>query len=85
MEIKRFAQKYGFSFHTDAFTTRNGESLKIIKNRRNDLAHGFISFKHCGQDRTFSEMENIKNQSLLYIEQILNNINTFLKNKDYLK
>jgi MAE_28990/MAE_18760-like HEPN len=85
IEIKRFAQKYGFSFHTDAMTTRNGEPLKTIKNRRNDLAHGFISFKHCGQDRTFSEMENMKNQSLLYIEQILNNMDTFLKNKDYLK
>lgn len=85
IEIKRFAQKYGFSFHTDAITTRNGESLKTIKNRRNDLAHGFISFKHCGQGRTFSEMENMKNQSLSYIEQILNNMDLFLKNKDYLK
>jgi hypothetical protein len=59
--------------------------LKTIKNRRNDLAHGFVSFKDCGQGRTFSEMENMKKQSLLYIEQILNNMDLFLKNKDYLK
>jgi MAE_28990/MAE_18760-like HEPN len=85
IEIKRFAQKYGFSFHTDAMTTRNGEKLKTIKNQRNDLAHGFVSFKNCGKERTFSEMEEMKNQSLLYVEQILNNIALFLEKKEYLK
>lgn len=85
IEIKRFAQKYGFSFYTDAVATGNGEKLKTIKNRRNDLAHGFVSFKTCGKDRTFSEMEAMKNQSILYIEQILANMDTFLKSKAYLK
>lgn len=85
LEIKRFAQKYGFSTHTDAIKTANGDKLKTIKNQRNDLAHGFVSFKTCSKDRTFPEMEQIKNQSMLYVEQILANMDTFLKNKKYLK
>jgi hypothetical protein len=84
-EIKKIAQKYGFSAHTDARKTRNGEKLKIIKNRRNELAHGFRSFQECGEERTFQEMKAIKDECLLYIEQILKNIDSFLKNKDYLK
>jgi hypothetical protein len=84
-EIKKMAQKYGFSIHTDARKTKNGEKLKTIKNRRNELAHGFKSFQECGEERSFQEMKAIKEECLLYIEQILKNIDTFLKNKAYLK
>jgi hypothetical protein len=83
-EIKKMAQKYGFSAHTDARKTQNGEKLKTIKNRRNELAHGFKSFQECGEERTFQEMKAIKDECLLYIEQILKNIDVFLKNKTYL-
>jgi hypothetical protein len=84
-EIKKIGQKYGFSVHTEARKTKNGEKLKIIKNRRNELAHGFKSFQECGAERTFQEMKMIKEESLLYVEQILKNIDAFLKNKAYLK
>jgi hypothetical protein len=83
--IKGIAKKYGFSIDTDARETNDGAALVKVKDNRNDLAHGFISFKECGQDRSILEMEKIKNQSLLYIEQILNNIDDFVKNKKYLK
>jgi hypothetical protein len=84
-EIKKMAQKYGFSTHTDARKTRNGEHLSTIKKRRNELAHGFKSFKDCGKAKIFQEMRQIKDQSLLYVEQILKNIDDFLKKKHYLK
>ena len=83
--IKEYSQKYGFSSNTVNRDTRDGVTLLTIKNKRNHLAHGVISFKECGQDRSLLEMEKIKNQSLLYIEQILNNIDDFVKNKKYLK
>jgi hypothetical protein len=83
--IKRLGQQYGFSVHTDARKTKNGEKLKIIKNRRNELAHGFKSFQECGQERTFQEIKLIKTESLLYLEQILKNIADFLTAKRYLK
>ncbi|MEN9610069.1 MAG: hypothetical protein RLZZ628_883 [Bacteroidota bacterium] len=84
-EIKKIAQKYGFSAHTDARKTQNGEPLRTIKKRRNELAHGFKSFKDCGKAKTFQEMRQIKEQSLLYVEQILRNIADFLEQKRYLK
>jgi hypothetical protein len=37
------------------------------------------------EERTFQEMKAIKDECLLYIEQILKNIDSFLKNKAYLK
>lgn len=83
--IKDISRKYGFSIHTDARKTKNGEKLMIIKKQRNHLAHGFVSFKECGQEKSLQEMKDIKNESLLYIEQILNNIEQFLEYKKYLK
>ncbi|MEO0043393.1 MAG: hypothetical protein RL329_2841 [Bacteroidota bacterium] len=83
--IKDISRRYGFSTETQAMDTKNGEKLKAIKRNRNDLAHGFVSFKECGQERGILEMEEIKNESLLYIEQILNNIEQFLEDKKYLK
>jgi hypothetical protein len=83
--IKAYSKKYGFSSNTVNDDTRDGINLLAIKDKRNDLAHGRISFKECGQDRSLLEMEEIKNQSLRYIEQILNNIDDFVKNKKYLK
>ncbi|MEY4934959.1 MAG: hypothetical protein RIS64_1318 [Bacteroidota bacterium] len=83
--IKDISRKYDFSTHTDARETQNGAALEKVKTKRNHLAHGFISFKECGQEIDIFDMEKIKNQSLLYIEQILNNIDDFVKNKKYLK
>ncbi|MEN9610612.1 MAG: hypothetical protein RLZZ628_1426 [Bacteroidota bacterium] len=83
--IKDISLKYGFSNRTDAQKTDNGKKLETIRKRRNLLAHGFISFTDCGRERDITEMEELKNESLLYIEQILNNIDQFLKDKQYLK
>jgi MAE_28990/MAE_18760-like HEPN len=83
--IKDISRKYGFSIRTEAEKTKNGEKLATVKKRRNHLAHGFMSFKECGQERPFEMVRAIKEESLLYIEQILNNIEQFLEDKKYLK
>jgi MAE_28990/MAE_18760-like HEPN len=83
--IKDISRKYDFSTRTEARETRNGEAINTVKELRNDLAHGVFSFKECGQARSLLEMEKIKTQSLLYMEQILNNIDNYVKNKEYLK
>jgi hypothetical protein len=83
--IKDISRKYGFSIRTEAEKTKNGEKLATVKKRRNHLAHGFMSFKECGQERPIEMVRAIKEESLLYIEQILNNIEQFLEDKKYLK
>lgn len=83
--IKDISRKYGFSTNTDALKTKNGEKLTTVKKRRNQLAHGFVSFKQCGKERPLEAVKIIKTESLLYIEQILNNITQFLDEKKYLK
>jgi len=83
-KIRDVAKDYGFSSNTSS-TSRGGSELLIVKNQRNQLAHGNISFSECGRERTFIELNDIKNEVINYLEDILNNIEIYIDNKDYKK
>jgi len=83
-KIKDTAIEYGFSHATDHIKTGNGSDLLTIKTSRNDLAHGFKSFTEVGQDKTADELLEIKKKVIKYLRQILQNIETYIKNAEYL-
>lgn len=83
-EISKTAKNFGFSFDTEYNKTKHGESLDMIKNKRNDLAHGNKSFAEIGRDITVEELLTIKEEVIAYLEQILNNINQYITGQDYL-
>jgi MAE_28990/MAE_18760-like HEPN len=84
-KIRDIAGKYGFSHQTDAEVTKNGARLVTVKEKRNDLAHGEISFQDCGKEYAIEEMIEIKNEVLQYLKEILNNIEQFLLREEYRK
>lgn len=83
-EISKTARNFGFSFNTEYNKTKHGESLDMIMNKRNDLAHGNKSFAEIGKDITVEELLKIKEEVIAYLEQILNNINQYITGQDYL-
>jgi hypothetical protein len=83
-KIKDTAIKYGFSHATDARKTRDGTDLLIIKTNRNDLAHGFKSFTEVGRDKTADELLAIESRVVKYLRQILQNIEAYLEDREYL-
>jgi hypothetical protein len=83
-EIQSTATKYGFSHLTDYAKTNNGRDLRTIKTNRNNLAHGWKSFKEIGQDKSTDELLEIKNKTVKYLRQILQNIEQYLSNQEYL-
>lgn len=82
-KIKDLAKIYGFSSNTDNIITRGGSCLLKIKKNRNDLGHGFKTFNECGQI-PIDEVIRIKKEAIEYLRQILNNIQTYINQKDYL-
>ena len=58
--IKDLAEKYGFSFTTNPRLTNNGRALEVVKNKRNDLAHGVFSFQAVGKGYTEKELIKMK-------------------------
>ncbi|MEG4582281.1 MAE_28990/MAE_18760 family HEPN-like nuclease [Microcoleus sp. MON1_C5] len=83
-KIRTTATEYGFLHRTDSVKTGDGIDLLIIKSNRNDLAHGLKSFAEVGKDKTADELLEIKNKTVRYLRQILQNIEQYLSNQDYL-
>ena len=84
-KIKETAKVYGFSYKTNARKTQNGNDLLKIKTNRNDLAHGFKSFKEVGKDATAEELLQIKKRVICYLREILQNIEDYISKQEYLK
>jgi hypothetical protein len=82
-EIKKVGERYGFSCQTEEEKTQNGERLLTVKTMRNDLAHGFISFKDCGKEHPIEDVIETKRQVFSYLEQILKNIQEFVNKEEY--
>lgn len=81
-KIRTTATEYGFLHRTDSAKTGDGIDLLIIKSNRNDLAHGLKSFAEVGKDKTADELLEIKNKTVTYLRQILQNIEQYLSNQD---
>jgi len=82
-QIRELAKQYGFNSNTDNTKTKGGWHLLTIKNKRNDLAHGNFSFAEVGKDYTVEELKDMKNTTICYISEILDNIESYLNNKEY--
>lgn len=82
-KIREIAEAYGFSHQTDPRTTDGGRRLVDVKYNRNHLAHGNVSFSECGQETSIEDLVNTKAQVLSYLETILQNIETYLENMEY--
>lgn len=82
-KIEYFSQAYGFSTQVH-YSAGNGDKLHQVKVRRNNLAHGNISFSECGREFTYEDLCEIKKQVIRYMRQILNNIDKFLNEEKFL-
>jgi hypothetical protein len=84
-EIKKTAKFYGFSSQTNNSKTQDGSDLLTIKTNRNDLAHGFKTFEEVGKNATANELLKIQKRVICYLREILENIEIYISNKEYLQ
>lgn len=82
--IKMTALQYGFSYSTDPNRTKRGEKLRCIKDYRNDLAHGNKTFSEVGRSYDLNQLEEYKDETVAYVEKIIENIDYYLRNRGYL-
>lgn len=58
-------------------------SLKHVKDKRNSLAHGDVSFSECARDLTLSDLEKIKETVTEFMQGILDGMKNYYDNKGY--
>ncbi|MDO6717963.1 MAE_28990/MAE_18760 family HEPN-like nuclease [Psychrosphaera sp. 1_MG-2023] len=81
-EIRKLFEKHKISTQTH-YRAFNGAELRTIKDQRNSLAHGNISFSDCGQQYTVSDIIAIKNQAVVFLRSSLRNIKKHIENTQY--
>jgi hypothetical protein len=83
-KIREFSDYIGFSASTH-YKAKNGIKLHQVKTQRNNLAHGTISFSDCGRQYTYDDLKEIKQQVIIYLRGILNNIQIYINNEQFKK
>ena len=80
-EIRETMQTYGIAKRHSV----NGDCLLTIKNQRNALAHGTVSFTECGKDYDIADLIKFKDEAKAYLQATLSDIEHFLVNDSYKK
>ena len=57
--------------------------LKIVKDKRNNLAHGDESFGDCARDMTLNDLEHIKDEVMKFIKAILDGMKEYYDNREF--
>lgn len=81
-QIRNVCSDHGILFQTDA-NSRGGIVLSTVKERRNDLAHGTLSFSECGRNYSIEDLETIKDETVLFLRGLLNGMKKYYDEKQY--
>lgn len=83
--IREIGDIYGFNHKT---LDREDNAMNVIfgiKKARNSLAHGKESFLSHGKQKSIDSLKKEKELTINYLEELLNEIAKYIKNKLYLK
>lgn len=70
--------------HRIRYTLQNkGASLEKVKMSRNDLAHGYASFSECARDLPIDDLDKIKDEVLIFLDDILQGMKKYYDGKQY--
>jgi len=77
-KIRELADRFGFE------KSRDGRYLEDIKKKRNRLAHGEQTFHDIGKDFSFNQLNDFKENTFDYLENVIEKIEVFLEREEYL-
>ena len=81
--IRDVCGKHGISRLVIHYRAKGGAELVTVKQQRNALAHGNISFAECGQQYTAEDLIRIKRQAVVFGRGVLNSIKKYVDNNEY--
>ncbi|MCH8253218.1 MAG: hypothetical protein IID36_12270 [Planctomycetes bacterium] len=81
-KMRELAGAYGFPENT-LTAKRGSEKLRLVKERRNDLAHGDKSFAELSADDTIEDLEKTKNHVLAYLREFLRHVRVHVEQQGY--
>ncbi|MGZ5011024.1 MAG: MAE_28990/MAE_18760 family HEPN-like nuclease [Methylobacter sp.] len=91
-EIENISKRIGFDLSVSTPVYQNIKrpikdgkgALQLVKKLRNDLAHGSISFSECANEVTVSELRDLKDNTVHYLHEVIENFTAFIDGYEYL-
>lgn len=74
--------KHGCSLD-ESNRTKYADSFLIVKNKRNSLAHGNISFSECGSFYMIRDLQKFKDDILRGLQEIVSQVREHISNRKY--
>ena len=84
-KVREIADIYGFDTTTAREVTRDGADLLTVKSLRNDLAHGVKTYDEVGRNYTASDLKELGDRSIAYVEAILTAVDRFVTERRFLR
>ena len=75
--IKNVVNSYGLTL------AKETNELRTIKDKRNKLAHGELSFRETCNNDSMPYMKNLKDKTIEFLEEVIDLIEDYLNNQDY--
>lgn len=81
-QIRNVCKEHGINFMPEE-GSRGGIVLETVKEKRNALAHGTLSFAECGRDYSIQELKDIKKETVLFLHGLLAGMKKYYDDKLY--
>lgn len=82
-KIRQICKQHGITYKIDA-KCKGGAVLEDVKNKRNDLAHGTMSFAECGRYYAIDDLEKVKNETIIFLDGILHGMKKYYDDRTFL-
>ena len=83
-KIRQVCNDHGITFHTDP-QCRGGLVLSDVMEKRNNLAHGTLSFVECGRDYSIDDLNRIKRETIIFLEGMISGMKDYYEGHLYLQ
>lgn len=77
--IELYVKKYLYETNREKYSN----SFLVVKNKRNNLAHGNVSFSECGSNYLVSDLEKFKSDILDGMQEVVTQAKEYISNKEY--
>lgn len=84
VKIRQICNDHGIAYAVES-GCRGGLVLEEVKNKRNQLAHGTISFAECGRYYAIDDLVKIKDETIIFLNGILHGMKQYYDDKIFLE
>jgi hypothetical protein len=81
-QIRNICELHGILYQTRP-EAKGGSKLRIVKEQRNSLAHGHLSFYEAGKHFNVTDLKTIENEVVMFIRDILTNMADYVHHRKY--